>query len=246
MRNRLMTSVAILTMLVGTSAALGQSPGSKEAPSGGTSTQHSPPAQPRSDSGPSGTTQMNRSQSPDSKGAASRQEPTQSGESSKGSPQNAPGIHSDKSKGPDNTKGRQSTDDRSKGERMKNSESGDDRGKDRMNTERRGTGTTGDTARHPETRSQTTGQAGAGAKLSSEQRTRITSVIHQQRVQPETNVNFNISVGTRVPRTVHFHPLPAEIITVYPDWRGYQFFLVRDQIVVVNPRTFEIVAVLEA
>ena len=43
-----------------------------------------------------------------------------------------------------------------------------------------------------------------------------------------------------------FHPLPAEVVTIYPDWRGYEIFLVNDQIVVVNPRTLEIVAVLEA
>jgi hypothetical protein len=97
-----------------------------------------------------------------------------------------------------------------------------------------------------ESRSQTTGQAGAAAKLSSEQRTKITTVIRDQHVAPVTNVNFSISVGTRVPRDVSFHPLPTEIVTIYPDWRGYEFILVRDQIVVVDPRTFEIVAVLDA
>lgn len=93
--------------------------------------------------------------------------------------------------------------------------------------------------------STTTGQAGASAKLSTEQRTKITTVIKNEHIRPETNVKFSISVGTRVPREVHFHPLPAEIVTVYPDWRGYEFFLVRDQILVVNPSTLEIVAVLE-
>jgi hypothetical protein len=98
-----------------------------------------------------------------------------------------------------------------------------------------------------ETRTQTTtGQAGAGAKLSTEQRTKITSVIREQHVAPVSNVNFSISVGTRVPREVSFHPLPTQIITIYPEWRGYEYFLVRDQIVVVDPRTLEIVAVLEA
>jgi hypothetical protein len=91
----------------------------------------------------------------------------------------------------------------------------------------------------------TTGQAGAGAKLSSEQRTKITSVIREQKIAPVTNVNFSISVGTRVPRDVSFHPLPEEIVTIYPDWRGYEFFLVNGQIVVVDPRSFEIVAVLD-
>ena len=95
-------------------------------------------------------------------------------------------------------------------------------------------------------RSQTTGQAGAGAKLSVDQRTKITTVIRNQRVAPVTNVNFSISVGTRVPRNVSFHPLPVEVVTIYPEWRGYEFILVRDQIVVIDPQTFEIVAILEA
>ncbi len=92
----------------------------------------------------------------------------------------------------------------------------------------------------------TTGQAGAGAKLSGEQRTTIRTSITKQNIKPVTNINFSVSIGTRVPRTVGFHPLPAEVVTIYPDWRGYDFFLVNDQIVVVNPRTLEIVAVLDA
>ncbi|KRR11659.1 hypothetical protein CQ12_37560 [Bradyrhizobium jicamae] len=92
----------------------------------------------------------------------------------------------------------------------------------------------------------TTGQAGAGAKISTEQRTQITSVIREQRVQPVTNVNFSISVGTRVPRDVHFHALPERVVTIYPEWRRYKFILVKEQIVIVDPNTFEIVAVLEA
>jgi len=95
-------------------------------------------------------------------------------------------------------------------------------------------------------RAQTTGQAGAGSKLSTEQRTKITTVIRGQHVAPVTNVNFAISVGTRVPREIGFHPLPTEIVTIYPEWRGYEFFLVRDQIVVVDPRTLEIVDVIPA
>ena len=57
-------------------------------------------------------------------------------------------------------------------------------------------------------------------------------MIKQQNIQPATNINFSVSVGTRVPRTVGFHPLPTEIISIYPDWRGYEMFLVGDQIVV--------------
>ena len=92
----------------------------------------------------------------------------------------------------------------------------------------------------------TTGQAGAAAKLSTEQRTQITSVIKETRVQPVTNVNFAISVGTRVPRDVSFHALPPQVVTIYPEWRSYKYILVKEQIVIIDPNTYEIVAVLEA
>jgi hypothetical protein len=91
----------------------------------------------------------------------------------------------------------------------------------------------------------TVGQAGAGAKLSTEQRTQITSVIREEHVRPVTNVNFSISVGTRIPREgIELHALPSRVVTIYPEWRTYKYVLVKDEIVVINPDTYEIVAVL--
>jgi hypothetical protein len=94
--------------------------------------------------------------------------------------------------------------------------------------------------------STTVGQAGAGAKLSTEQRTQITSVIREERVAPVTNVNFSIAVGTRVPREgIELHALPSRVVTIYPEWRSYRYVLVREQIVIIDPNTYEIVAVLD-
>lgn len=122
------------------------------------------------------------------------------------------------------------------------------RDRNNLNAEQKGpTDTKSQTTTQTQTNpSQTTGQAGAGAKLSSEQRTKITTVIRSQHVEPLKNVNFSISVGTRVPHDVRFHALPTEVVTVYPEWRGYEYVLVNNQILVIDPRTFEIVAVLEA
>jgi hypothetical protein len=95
--------------------------------------------------------------------------------------------------------------------------------------------------------STTVGQAGAGAKLSTEQRTKITTIIRDEHVAPVNNVDFSLNVGTRVPRErISLRPLPSEVVTVYPEWRGYEFFLVGDKIVVVDPRSLEIVDILEA
>ena len=93
----------------------------------------------------------------------------------------------------------------------------------------------------------TTGQGAAAgsANLSTEQRTKITSIIRSQKVE-RANLNVSVSVGTRIPTSVHVHSLPQEVIVVYPEWRGYDYILVGDQIVIISPRTHEIVAILEA
>ena len=98
-----------------------------------------------------------------------------------------------------------------------------------------------------DSKASTTGQGAAAgsAKLSSEQRTKITSVIKKQNVKP-VHVTFSINVGTRVPPTVHYYPLPGEVVTIYPEWRGYNYLLVGDQILVIDPDTREIVAILDA
>lgn len=96
----------------------------------------------------------------------------------------------------------------------------------------------------------TTGQGAAGssgaANLTAEQRTRIGSSIRQTNVRPAANVNFNISVGTVVPRSVELHPLPPAIIEVHPAWRGYRFILVEDEIIIIEPGSYRIVAVIDA
>jgi len=93
----------------------------------------------------------------------------------------------------------------------------------------------------------TTGQGAAAgsAKLTTEQRTKITTVIRQHKVEP-AHLNVSVSVGTRIPTDVHVYPLPVEVISIYPEWRGYDYILVGDQIVIINPRTHEIVAIVEA
>ena len=60
-----------------------------------------------------------------------------------------------------------------------------------------------------------------------------------------SQINFNISVGTVVPRTgVRFVTVPDTIVRIHPAWRGYSYFIVDDEIIIVEPSTFKIVAVL--
>jgi len=93
----------------------------------------------------------------------------------------------------------------------------------------------------------TTGEGAAvcSAKLSPEQRTKITTIVMQHKVAP-ARLNVSVEVGTRVPNSVHLYPLPREVFVIYPEWRGYDYILVGDEIVVIDPRTHEIVAIIEA
>jgi hypothetical protein len=98
-----------------------------------------------------------------------------------------------------------------------------------------------------QSRSTTTGQGAAAgsAKLSTEQRTKITSILREHKVE-STKLNVSVNIGTRIPASVHIYPLPVQVIEVYPEWRGFSYILVGDQIVVISPRTHEIVAILDA
>lgn len=88
------------------------------------------------------------------------------------------------------------------------------------------------------------GGVGARPQLSTEERSRIRTVL---RGGPRvSNVNVAIRVGSQLPRTVRVRPLPASVIEIVPQYRGYDYVLVGDTILIVDPRTFRIVAVLEA
>jgi hypothetical protein len=94
---------------------------------------------------------------------------------------------------------------------------------------------------------QSSGQAPVrlSASLQTEQKTRLNHAVASLDVRPISNVNFSVSVGTAVPQTVSLRPLPDTIVSVIPQYRGYDFFVVRDEIVIVEPSSHKIVDVIE-
>jgi hypothetical protein len=248
MTNRFTISVAAAALIAGTGFAYAQGTGTnREAPAAGSNIQQTAP-----------------SSAGQTKGEAAEQSRPSPGMKATQSEQKSPGASKsqraeDNMQGPKSKSMSSENDKNSKGGQEMKAEGREDKngmkaeGREDKNGSMKAEGSEGrsgnmnaEQKNATDNRSQTTGQAGAGAKLSGEQRTKITTVIREQHVAPVTNVNFSITVGTRVPHEMSFHPLPAEVVTIYPEWRGYEFILVRDQIVVIDPRTFEIVAVIEA
>ena len=85
-------------------------------------------------------------------------------------------------------------------------------------------------------------------QLDVSQRTQMRQLILKDSSAPRVaNVNFSISVGTKVPRDrVQLRPLSTQIIEIVPAYRGYLYFLVGNDIIIVEPSTYEIVAVISA
>jgi len=267
MTNRFMISVAAAALIAGTGFANAQGTGmNREGTSGGSSVQQSAPSSPSSapsSAAPSNRDEMNRSDTPD-KGAAKT---TQSEEKLQPGAAKSQRAQDNMKAGPkneksaqDNMKGDKSKSMSSENDNAKGAKGMKDEGRDsKMNAQGQGRedrntaqGREGrDSNMNAETKSgastTTTGQAAAGAKFAPEQRTKITTVIREQHVQPVTHVDFDIRPGVRITRErdVRFYPLPQEVVTIYPQWRGYEYILVNDKIVVVDPRTLEIVDVLD-
>jgi hypothetical protein len=80
-----------------------------------------------------------------------------------------------------------------------------------------------------------------------EKRTNVSqTILKDQNVNRATNINLSISVGTRLPRSVHLVALPAAVIEIVPEYRRYSYFVKDEQIYIVDPDTYEIVEIIPA
>jgi hypothetical protein len=216
MKKTFLMSASAIALIAGGTFALAQGMG-REAPSPAPGAQQSAPAE---------------KMAPGSGGAQKGQRAPDAGTTGQGSPQR---MDQDSPKSQSGTRDQQ---------RMR---SGDPKSEPKAGSKSNDKATQG--AKDQRSKDQSTtgqGAAATGANLTAEQRTKISTSIKQVNVRPVTNVNFNVSVGTVVPRTVELHPLPASIIEVYPAWRGYRFVLVEDEIIIIEPSTYKIVAVIDA
>ena len=58
------------------------------------------------------------------------------------------------------------------------------------------------------------------------------------------NINVSIRVGTVIPTAVSVVAVPEDIVEIYPDYRGYFYFVYDDEIIIVD-RGHRIVAVID-
>lgn len=76
------------------------------------------------------------------------------------------------------------------------------------------------------------------------QRTQIIERLQRERTASSRNINIQVNIGQRLPPRVRARPLPPDIVRIAPQYRGYQYTVVEEEIVIVHPRTREVVEVI--
>jgi hypothetical protein len=111
----------------------------------------------------------------------------------------------------------------------------------------RGAQEQGKTGSGTEAAGQSRGSSKTSVQLSQDQRSRIQAIVGKEHAPRFSgNEHFDVSVGARIPRTVHVVALPADIVSIVPEYRGFDYVQVGDSILIVDPATLEIVAVIPA
>jgi hypothetical protein len=91
----------------------------------------------------------------------------------------------------------------------------------------------------------TTGQGSAGApKLPAGQREKIVGIFRGHKVAA-ARIDVPVHQGIQLPSDLEYHPLPADVVAVNPEWRGYNFIVVANEVLIVDPATREIVEILQ-
>jgi len=87
--------------------------------------------------------------------------------------------------------------------------------------------------------------SGDRVQLSEQKRTSVRERMEKSaRSNRVTNVNFDIRVGASVPRGATLHVLPSDVVEIVPEYRGYRYVYVRDEIVIIHPTNYVVVAVI--
>ena len=86
----------------------------------------------------------------------------------------------------------------------------------------------------------------AGAGLNAEQRARLREILSARRDIPRVSNLADVRINAVIPRSVRLAAIPEEVVRIYPRFRRHQAFIYRNEMVVVDPLTSRIVAVLPA
>ena len=87
-------------------------------------------------------------------------------------------------------------------------------------------------------------EAKGNAHLSNDKAARIADTLMTTASPAQTNLNINVDASQPLPGNVELMPLPPAVVSIVPEYRGYEYVVVHDEIVIVQPSTRKVVEVI--
>ena len=88
------------------------------------------------------------------------------------------------------------------------------------------------------------GVADQAPELSAAQRSAVYSAVAQEKSKVRPPLAFNLAIGVKVPPSIALYPLPDRTLSEIPAIRSYQYTIVQDQVVLVDPTTLQVVDII--
>jgi len=85
---------------------------------------------------------------------------------------------------------------------------------------------------------------GAGLRLSAEQRAAIVKAIDQEKAKLGPQPNFHAAIGAEAPASIALYMLPDDAVAAIPAEQKYEYTMVQDQVVLVDPTTMRVVDII--
>jgi hypothetical protein len=97
-------------------------------------------------------------------------------------------------------------------------------------------------ATHPGT--ETNPAAVPALKLTPEQKQTIYASISSQKQKETAPADFRAAVGAVVPQSVELQALPKTILELVPDLKNYEYAMVANQVLLVDPKNKQVVEII--
>lgn len=81
-------------------------------------------------------------------------------------------------------------------------------------------------------------------QISPDQESKIRDSVKNAKVDHVAKLAIPLTVGAEVPRNLHFYPFPKEVAEIAPEYGNYFYVVAAEKIVVIDPLSYRIVAIL--
>jgi hypothetical protein len=102
------------------------------------------------------------------------------------------------------------------------------------------------TQQHQTGAASTKTRTAAQVQVTQQQKTQIHERLAHFKVERIEHPQFSVRVGVEIPRSVHVEVLPPEIVEIVPEYQGFDYVLVGNEILIIDPYSMQIVAVIPA